>query len=192
MIEENELVQLTSKGDKAAFTKLFERHHLRLGTFIYKITKSKEIAEEVVLDIFLKIWMTRETLAEIRNFDAYLFVLAKNGALMALRKASREHAKIDEWKKDSVTDIGGAENDNKEFYLTLIDEAINHLSPQRKKIYLLSRHKGLTYAEIGKELHLSKLTVRAHIQQAIAAISNYVLSRTGSRVSALFILIHFL
>ncbi|HUC83018.1 MAG TPA: sigma-70 family RNA polymerase sigma factor, partial [Flavisolibacter sp.] len=185
MTDENELIERTIQGDRIAFAKLFEQHHQRLGAFVFGITRSKETAEEIVLDIFLKIWMSREVLSEVKNFDAYLFVLAKNAAISALRKACREQAKAIQWKADATAQLQTTEGNEKELYLNLIDEAISQLSPQRKKIYLLSREEGLTYEAIGNQLGLSKLTVRAHIQQAVAFISNYVRSRAGNKLGLL-------
>jgi RNA polymerase sigma-70 factor (ECF subfamily) len=75
----------------------------------------------------------------------------------------------------------------KETYLSLIDEAINCLSPQRKKIYLLSREQGLKYDEIADQLGISRHTVRAHIQQAVDSIVQYVKARIDNPSVLMFI-----
>jgi DNA-directed RNA polymerase specialized sigma24 family protein len=66
---------------------LFAAYHQRLGVHIFRITQSTELAEEMVQDVFMKIWMSRETLANVDNFKAYLFVVSKNHALKLFTKS---------------------------------------------------------------------------------------------------------
>jgi len=182
---EIELLKRISAGDHLAFSDLFDFYHHNLGAFIYNITKSKELAEEITLDVFLKIWMTREALSEVKNFKAYLFTVSRNAAISGLRKIISERTKHIEWIKTPAFDDDDA--GEKETYLSLIDEAINCLSPQRKKIYLLSREHGLKYDEIADQLGISRHTVRAHIQQAIDSIVQYVKERVDNPSVLMFI-----
>jgi RNA polymerase sigma-70 factor (ECF subfamily) len=129
--------------------------------------------------------MTREALSEVKNFKAYLFTVSRNAAISSLRKIINERTKHIEWiKNPSVDDDDALE---KETYLSLIDEAINCLSPQRKKIYLLSREQGLKYDEIADQLGISRHTVRAHIQQAVDSIVQYVKARIDNLSVLMFI-----
>ena len=177
---ETDLLLRVARGDQAAFALIFEQYHHDLGNFIYAITKSAGLTEEIVQNIFLKIWMGRETLAGIKSFKAYLFVISRNAAISALRQEIRDHIKKSEWAKTvHESTAAGEEWKEKEFYLSLIDQAIEALPPQRKKVYLLSRQDGLTYEEIAKRLGISKLTVRAHIQQAVVSITGFVKERGG-------------
>jgi RNA polymerase sigma-70 factor (family 1) len=187
---ETELLKRITEGDHLAFTDLFDGYHHTLGAFIYNITKSKELAEEITLDVFLKIWMTREALSEVKNFKAYLFTVSRNAAISSLRKIANERTKHIEWTKTSF--VVDDDTGEKETYLSLIDEAIDHLSPQRKKIYLLSREKGLKYEEIAVQLGISRFTVRAHIQQATDSIVQYVKGRIDSPALLVWIVLNFL
>ena len=188
--QEIELLNKIAAGDHLAFTDLFHAWQHNLGAFIFNITKSKELAEEITLDVFLKIWMTREALSEIKNFKAYLFTVSRNAAISSLRKIVNERTKHVEWTKIAI--VPDDETIERETYLSLIDEAINQLSPQRKKIYLLSREKGLKYEEIGAELGISRFTVRAHIQQAVDSIIQYVKARVSSTAVLVWIILNFL
>ena len=188
--QEIELLNKIAAGDHLAFTDLFDAWQHNLGAFIFNITKSKELAEEITLDVFLKIWMTREALSEIKNFKAYLFTVSRNAAISSLRKIVNERTKHVEWTKTAI--VPDDETIERETYLSLIDEAINQLSPQRKKIYLLSREKGLKYEEIGAELGISRFTVRAHIQQAVDSIIQYVKARVSSTAVLVWIILNFL
>jgi RNA polymerase sigma-70 factor (family 1) len=185
--EEIELLIRISEGDQAAFTNLFNKYHNGLGSFIFGITKSKELAEEITSDIFLKIWMSREVLREVKNFKAYIFIIARNAAITSLRKIINEKNKYDNWKVEQSNHQDDPLNEQKEIQLSLIDEAINQLAPQRKKIYILSRQKGLKYDEIAHQLGISKFTVRAHIQQSVTFIMKYVSERISSELILLLL-----
>lgn len=191
VIDENELLKRVADGDQHAYAKLFDRYHHTLGHFIFGITKSKELAEEITLDSFLKIWMTREVLVEVKNFKAYLFTISRNAAISALRRIVTERQRQINWAKEQSEQISEDEPD-KEAYLTLIDEAINQLSPQRKQVYLLSRQKGMKYEEIATEMGISKFTVRAHIQQAVASILEYVKPRIPHELMLVWLVLSFL
>src|ERR1043165_3143287 len=97
---ENQLLLQTAQGDEIAFTQLFDAYHHALGAFVFGIIKSREVAEEVVLDVFLKTWPTREVLAEVQNFKAYLFTISRNAAISALRNAIRERTRQTQWESE--------------------------------------------------------------------------------------------
>lgn len=178
---ENQLLLQTAQGDQIAFTQLFDAYHHALGAFVFGIIRSREVAEEVVLDVFLKIWTTREVLAEVQNFKAYLFTISRNAAISALRKAIRERTRQTQWENEQ-SPVQPAEGDNRELYFNLIDEAIEQLTPQRKKIYLMSRQAGMKYEDIARELGLSRFTVRAHIQQAVGSITVFLKDRVNKEL----------
>lgn len=171
--QEKEWLLEIAQGDERAFTRIFEQYHHCLGRHIYAITKSEEVAEEIVQDTFLKIWISRETLAEINNFKAYLFTISRNAAISALRKSLKQQINRAEWEKTAslLNNEGWEEKEEK---LSIIDEAIEALHPQRKKVFVLFRQKGWTCDQVAKEMGISPLTVRSHIQQATAAITKYV------------------
>lgn len=139
---EKKLLLRIAQGEEDAFTKLFETYHHSLGAFIYGITKSKEITEEIVQDVFFKIWMSREVLAEINSFKAYLLIIARNAAISSLRKIILQRKRQDGFEKQAkLNETISDETGYKEHYLSLIDQAINELSPQRKKFTCLAGRK---------------------------------------------------
>lgn len=171
--EGKELLMQVASGNEFAFRKLFNLHHHRLGTYIFRITDSMEMAEEVVQDVFLKIWIKREALAQVENFNAYLFVISKNHALNCLRKQAKEWLLKKEWDNyvDTTVSVEDSEISN---YYSLLDEAIDQLPPQQQKIFLLSRHERLKYTEIADRVDLSKETVKKYLQIATHSIKAYM------------------
>ena len=171
---EKELLKKVAAGNEQAFGQLFKSYHNLLGLHIYRITNSAELAEEVVQDVFLKIWVSRETLLTVQNFRAYLFVVSKNHALNCLRKVAKEriHQKaLEENVKSFEPEINSPD-----IYYSLLDRAIDHLPPQQQKVYLLSRHKRLKYDEIAIQMGLSRETVKKYLQGATHSITHFVQS----------------
>ena len=79
-----------AKGNEKAFVELFYAYHNRLGEYVLMLTASEEVAQEIVQDIFVKIWMDRHNLAALGNFSSWLFILTRNYTLNYIRKESSE------------------------------------------------------------------------------------------------------
>lgn len=170
------LLQRVAAGDETAFTELFNAYNALLGAHIYRLTESSDLAREVVQDVFLKIWLTRETLVKVERFRPYLFVVSKNHALNCLKKLRNERVKYAQWQADiRYTGEHIATADESASYDSLIDHAISQLPPQQKKAYLQSRHERLTYGEIAHKMDLSPETVKKYIKLAGESISHYIL-----------------
>mgnify|MGYP000597832205 CR=1 FL=1 len=92
---ENEKVLLSNvaAGDENAFAKLFKNYYNQLGGFIMRLTESESLTQEIVQDVFLKIWINRTALSEIDCFKAYLPVVAKNHAFNCLKQIARENSR---------------------------------------------------------------------------------------------------
>jgi len=170
--EDNELLRQVVLGDEKAFRIVFNKYHNRLGSHLFRITKSHELAQEVVQDIFLKIWMNRAGLSGVRNFKAYLYVMSKNHALNCLQNNALEKTLTTslEDNQDFQTDDITEENEK----YRLIDEAIDRLPPQQKQVYLMSRHERLNYNEIAARLSLSRETVKKYLQIASESITSCI------------------
>lgn len=168
----NNLLQRVSEGDEHAFRELFHTWSDTLHGYIFQLTRSGDMAEEVVQDIFLQIWTTRESLARVRNFPAYLFVISRNHALNALKKALRLRKRQQAWEASQHAET--EEVADCEPVLGLIDTAIAQLPPQQQKVWILSRRQGRKYSEIAEEMKLSKETVKKYLQYANQSIMEYV------------------
>lgn len=90
LVNEVEILALIAEGDQSAFTILFNHYQRFVFSFGKKITHSEESAGEVVQDIFLKIWLARESLPEVKNFGAYLNRLVRNHSLNVVRRQLQE------------------------------------------------------------------------------------------------------
>lgn len=171
-----DVLRQVAAGDQRAFRQLFNLYHHKLGSYIYNITKSRELAEEVVQDVFLKIWNNKATLPEIINFDSYLFVISKNHALNSLKTIAARQTATTYLEQVTEEMLPADYQEENERYL-LVDEAIDRLPQQQKLVYLMSRHERLQYAEIADRMSLSKETVKKYLQISTESISSYIRKR---------------
>ncbi len=169
------LLQQAATGNEEAFTQLFNNYYPLLSTLVYRLTRSLPSTEEIVQDVFLKIWMGREALSGIVSFKAFLWVVAKNHTLNTLRKIAREQAQQAQYRQQAVhSNPHPADDELPDYYHTLIDEAIALLPAQQQKVYLLSRHERMKQAEIAQAMGLTVATVKKYMQLAVESISRYV------------------
>jgi RNA polymerase sigma-70 factor (family 1) len=172
---ERELLRQMSEGSETAFKTLFEQYRNKLYHYLHHITKSREVAEEIVMDVFLKLWLGREMVIEINHFDAFLFRVAQNKAIDFLRSANRDHAlRHHLWEEmQSAADRADSRVICTEIETT-IRQAVSHLSPQRQLVYQLSREDNLTHDQIASRLNLSKNTIKNHIVESVRFIRGYL------------------
>jgi RNA polymerase sigma-70 factor (family 1) len=176
--DELQLVSRISKGDPVSFRKFYERYHQLLATHILRITRSQSHTEEIVQDVFLKIWDNREALETVRDLRSYLFTVSKNHALNALKKIASERDSRVEVDWTFVEKTRGIQEPNDSDYYRLLDEAVDRLPNQQRTVFLMSRHERLTYDEIATRLNLSKETVKKYLQIATESITTYLRKKT--------------
>lgn len=183
---EQELLARIAKGDERAFTELFEGYYSALGEFVFKLTESLPITQEIVQDAFIKIWLKRETLMEIKSFSSYLFIVCRNQTYNQLRKIAGDRSfnlPLEQHFNESI-DIE-EEIAPVDHYRSLIDASIDKLPEQAKRVYLLSRHQRLKHDEIAKKLNISPETVKKHIQYAVGFIKKDLNSKIDIGVLAI-------
>ena len=168
-IQLRELQQRIAIDDEMAFTQLYLRFGKRLIQFSHSLVRSKEIAEELVEDVFVKLWANRAQINEIENLTVYLYVSVKNRSLNALSQKARElvTASFD------YLDTPPAEFPADPYDLMITSEmmasmrlAIDELPPRCKMIFRLIREDGLRYKEVADILNISVNTI--DVQMAIA------------------------
>ena len=175
-------------GSSKAFRALYSHWEPTLSSFIFQVTRSKVITAEIVQDVFLKIWMTRESLVEVKDFKAYLFVISKNRAINALKKSLADLERMKKYANEVPFNEQPEEDDDAQLHFSLIDEAIDQLSPRQKEIFLLHRHERYSYREISEHLGIGKESVKTHLSLAIKSIKNYI----ETKISLIILLIDFI
>ncbi|WP_349316620.1 RNA polymerase sigma-70 factor [Chitinophaga sp. MM2321] len=169
-------LQAVAAGSEKAFKALFDQYRGRLFYYVSRFIKSEQVAEELVLDVFMKIWTGRELILQINNFDAFLFRIAHNKSIDFLRSAARDqrfHELLWEEIQVAATDQPDTMIMARE-YEEKVRKAISLLSPQCKKVYSLSREQELTHDQIARQLNISRATVNNHIVLAQRFIRNHL------------------
>ncbi len=165
-----ELILLIQKNDKIAFYNLYERYCKRLYGFVLRYIKQKEDAEEILQEVFVKIWESRRKIDANSSFESFLFTVAYNTTISMLRKKINE-TKYIKHLKSSQQVITTPDLMNEIDFNELNDRLqllLNQLTPRQKEIFQLSRDEGLTNDEIAKKLNLSVNTVKKHISNTLA------------------------
>jgi RNA polymerase sigma-70 factor (ECF subfamily) len=167
-----ELLRRIRAGDDRALETVFRAHYASMFTVVRRIVFAPDIAEELVQDVFLKLWTKRETLAEIDALKTYLYRAARNTALNHLRRQKLESAHEEreaakgEPSTGEATDDGATATD----LTTAVQAAIARLPERCREIFLMSRDGGLTYNEIAKELGISIKTVETQMGRALKSL----------------------
>ncbi len=185
---EREIFTRIATGDQQAFALIFNHYSQRLYNFIFSKAKSDELTEEVLQEVFIKIWEKRTEMKDVQNFEAYIFTMATNKTYDFLRKmATNERLKQKVWESMQVYSNITAEAIDLKYCEQMINEAVEKLSPQRKKVFVLSRKEGLNRHEIAAQLNISANTVDNQLREALMFIKNYL--HNTSDVSMLLFLV---
>lgn len=177
--DEAALIEAVKQGDTDAFIHLYNRYHAGLYTYIVRFIKVPELAEDVLQEVFIKLWTVRERVKPELSLQAYLYRISRNKVFKLLKKISSDQ----ELKLKVITelDLSLNDTDNKarwNQYQQMLQSAINALPPQRQKVFRLCREQGKTYKEVAIQLNISSNTVKEHMILATKSVWEYF-SRNG-------------
>lgn len=180
--ETTQLQQRIAGGDQPAFEQLYRLFFPRLFQFAMLYLHRRELAEEIVNDVMLRIWNRRDQLHLISNIETYLFVAARNQSLNYLSQYSQYHVQFEPEK-------GQAEMVNlndpsqllewKEIYFQL-NQAIEELPEQCRTVFRLVKEEGFKYKEAAEILNISPRTVETQLFRAIKKLQRIAEAFTGS------------
>ena len=170
---ESELVKALSKGDIKAFNNLFLIYGKRIFRFAVGYLKSEVDAEELVQDVFLKVWEKRFELKENLSFKSYLFTIAFN----IIRKHFVKKALTAKYFEQQViedADLSTIQHIDFQSTKKAIDQLVEQLPARRKEVFIKSRFEGLTVKEISDELGTSPKTVENQLGEALKFIREHL------------------
>jgi RNA polymerase sigma-70 factor (family 1) len=162
--------------DHTALKALYEHYGPKLFQLALAIVRSKETAEEVVEDVFIKVWKKRVQLGKLENFAFYLYVMTKNAGRDYLRKyGTKKNIDLDEVALPFYrVDITPEDLMISEEAIAQINKAINELPAKCRLIFKLVKEDGLKYREVAELLHLNRKTVENQIGIALKKIHSAV------------------
>lgn len=179
-LENMDLLTKLREGDEPAFIQIYNQYRSKIYTYAYQLCKSSDTAEEIVQEVFIKIWQKREQLNLELSFNAYIKKITLNHVLNHLKKVARERVLQEQIFHTIEVSSNRTDDDMMEKELRKIyEEAIDRLPHQKKIIYKLSRVEELSHDEIALQLNISKNTVKNHMVEASRSIRDYI-SKNGS------------
>ena len=172
----SDLILLIQRDDQVAFYILYERYCRRLYGFVFRYIKQKEDAEEIVQEIFVKIWELRNKIDAYSSFESFLFTIAYNTSISLLRKRTNEKKYLEHLlalqHPDDLPDLIDEIHFNE--LNDRVQVLLNELTPRQKEIYQLSREEGLSHDEIAKKLDISVNTVKKHMANTLAFLKSQI------------------
>lgn len=180
---EKETCIAAAAGNREAFATIFHYYKDRLYSFLLRLTESPEMTEDVIQDIFLRLWAQKERLKEIDNLGSYLFRMAQNQCINYFKRAAKETLILAELKKevfgsgqlpDAEEKLAAAELQKK------LAAGLARLSPRQLEIYRLSREQGMKHEEIAAALGISVSTVKNHMIEALRNLREWLLGSTDN------------
>lgn len=178
------LVSLLKKGNILAFDAIYERYGKRLYGFVLRYIKQESDAEEIVQEVFLKIWESRDKINAYASFDSFLFTIAYNTTISLLRKRINEKKYLDRLQyRQQIVDSEEIINEiNFKEINEQLTSLLDQLTPRQREIFRLSREQGLTHDEIAKNLNISRNTVKNHLVTTLAFLKSRI---SGSMLTVL-------
>ena len=159
------LLEGLKRGDDRAFNELYNSFREPAIRFCNSILKDTEESENIIQEVFIKIWNRRETINPELNFTSYLFTIIKNRVFDHLKEVKKnEFLKEKFWEK--ILEYKAVDNEIKEERFSKIKEAVEGLSEKRKVIIKLNYEEGKSYDEIAQQLNISKNTVKNQLVKA--------------------------
>ncbi len=168
-----ELILRLKKEDKSAVDDLFGYYYPRLYHFSKSILKIENEIDDILQEVFVKIWLNRQKIGKAETFNAYIFTITKNELLNLIRNNLRDQTFRDKLYLSAVAvEYQTASPVEFEELKVRIDKIVAGLPEKRQQVFLLSRTEGLSNKEIALQLNISEKTVEDHITHAIKKIKN--------------------
>ena len=172
--KEKELLQLLAQDSEYAFAILFDRYKKRVYNSALVFLKNAGAAEEIVQEVFLRLWQKRKELPDIGYLNSFIKTMAYNLMVDQFRRANLEK----DYKQSlppgdpMIEDTDHKVRDYES--VRLLQSAIDALPVRQKQVYELARIKGFSQEEIASQLSISKNTVKVHMSAALQAIRSYL------------------
>lgn len=178
MFNSAEYIQKLRSGDIKAFELLYYEWSAKLYNFVLKVSNNDQYhAEDIVQSVFVKIWESRGTIDANKNLEALIYTIARNTIINIHRRKMYEllhqeniYSDEKELMDRDLENIGLEDELDAVMVAKLVDQFIDELPPERRKIFILSRKQYLTNKEIAEKLGISVNTVESQMTKAIASI----------------------
>jgi RNA polymerase sigma-70 factor (ECF subfamily) len=173
------------KGESKAYTFLVDTYHHKLCLYAFSLTNDHDLSEDIVQNVFIRIWKNRQKIKDDFNFKSYLYKSVYNEFIDQYRK-QKNVLSLEKKHIDALSFIVEEEDEKSlERLINLIKQEIQNLPPKCKQTFLLSKYEGLTNIEIADYLNISTKSVEGHITKAFSVLRTAM----GDKVNGLLFLL---
>lgn len=171
-----ELLLLLREDDKLAFYNIYERYCKKVYGFVLRYIKQETDAEDIVQEVFIKVWENRKKIDVNSSFESFLFAVSYNTTMSLFRKRISEKKYVEYIKLIQLDDnqVDVSEQINFDELIESIRKVIEELTPRQREIFLLSRKEGLSHEEIAEKLDISVNTVKKHMVNTLSFLKSHL------------------
>lgn len=190
--QEQDVIMQMAKGDEFAFREIYDRYWYGIYKTVFRYTKSKVIAEDIVQEVFTIVWNKRTQFTAVIHLEAYLVTIARNITYKTLQQIAQEKTVSQTIVEEKIA-IDNNTDDRllEKQYDELLRQAVHLLPTQQKQVFHLAKVQGLSQKDIAQRMNISRLTVKTHMAKALQSIRNYLQPYLGHYLIFLSISIHF-
>lgn len=188
LYNETTLVNAMHTGDPEAFTKLYLHYSPQLYQNILYLVHDKTIAEEIVQELFTRIWQKRNYKGIKENFRGYMYQVARNLVHDFFRKLKRDKKLLEKFQSVAVIEENTEDLLDHRQSSAILRHAIEQLPPQQKKVFKLVKEEGYTYKKAADSLGISPFTVKEYLVSAKKSIRKYMLSHLNTSIETMLII----
>lgn len=169
--EAQALVKALKEGNQLAFSIVYKMYAAQTFSLAFKYLLNKELAEDAVQNLFLKLWLKKEEIDETKPINRYLFTMLKNDLLNTLRDSKKNIYLLEDCLSMVLELEDNSQNENlKQEQMNIIQQALEQLSPQRRKVFEMKVSGKYSNQEIADKLNLSINTIKFQYSQSLKQI----------------------
>lgn len=185
--DDRRLLTQLRDGNYGAFEQLYHRYKVPVTIVMFRLLKSNAQVEDLLQEVFFRVWQNRERIDPEKPFSAYLFRIAENLVFDAFRKISKDKR----LRETILQSMAVCANEVETNYISkenqkLLDDAIDLLPPKRKEVFVLCKIELRSYEEVSRLLNISLSTVNDHIYKA----NNFLKQHFANHNTYLFLILN--
>jgi len=181
-----DLIHQVAAGEHLAFEQFFFHYKSYVYSIALKFTHDEILAEEIVQDVFVRVWKYREKLSEVQDIDAWMRTVTRNRSLTELKRLAKDAQGKKEYFNWQPTEWQSA-NSNGESTYQLLQKAISRLTPQQQKVFELSFLEGMKREQIAELLDISPATVGVHLKLAARSVRAFLTNQSDLAILLLIL-----
>ncbi len=169
MEDDATLIQSLKNGEKQAYSRLVEQYHHELCAYAHSLGRDREMAQDIVQNVFFRIWKKRHQLCTDQSCKSFLYKSVYNEFIDQYRK-NRAVLTLEKKHIEVVEDFIEKDEATIQKIFNLVQKEIHSLPPKSRRVFMLSKQEGLTNMEIAEHLNISLKTVEAHITKSFSLL----------------------